>query len=68
MMPTSSYRVSEDIPNQRYLVRFLPHLSISRSWMLYGVRGAGIEVARAAWMCHMRLTGDMCPIVGLLSS
>lgn len=40
--------------------------SCSRAVMLHGENGAAKQVTRWAWKNHSRMTGEECPVVGLL--
>jgi hypothetical protein len=40
-----------------------PHLSVSRSWVLHGKRGAALMCLQVVWQLHKLRTGEDCHIV-----
>jgi hypothetical protein len=64
MVPSTEWKVSEDLVNKRWLIRLPGRLSVSRSFQLYTGKGAALECLRAVWRYQSQMTGQTCDIAG----
>lgn len=56
-----------DSANRRTQVYIRPFRTFSRSWDLYGQRGAGLLVVREAWRAHESVTRMAIPHTSVLA-
>ena len=62
-------RLSKDLNENRWRAYYKPFgNSISRSWPLHGEMHALRQVCKQAWAWHESITGEPCPIGGVMGS